>query len=212
MVESTARLGILISGRGSNMQSLVRACESGSVPGEVALVVSNKASAAGIDWAAERGIPTAVLSHREFPTREAHDAAVVDALRKAGVEWVCLAGYMRLLSSVFVEAFPERILNIHPSLLPAFPGLHAQQQALEYGVRWTGCTVHFVDLELDHGPIVVQRSVPVRDSDGIDALEGRILAEEHRAYPEALARLLRESWVIEGRKVRFFGSNSNHSG
>jgi phosphoribosylglycinamide formyltransferase-1 len=203
MVETPTKLGILISGRGSNMQSLVRACAEGQVPAEVALVVSNKASAAGIAWADEQGIPTAVLSHRDFSSREAHDAAVVEALRGAGVEWVCLAGYMRLLSSVFVEAYAHRILNIHPSLLPAFPGLNAQKQALDYGVRWTGCTVHLVDLELDHGPIVVQHAVPVNDSDDLDALEARILAEEHRAYPEALARLLSEPWGLEGRVVRF---------
>jgi phosphoribosylglycinamide formyltransferase-1 len=203
MVETPTKLGILISGRGSNMQSLVRACAEGQVPAEVALVVSNKASAAGIAWADEQGIPTAVLSHRDFSSREAHDAAVVEALRGAGVEWVCLAGYMRLLSSVFVEAYAHRILNIHPSLLPAFPGLNAQKQALDYGVRWTGCTVHLVDLELDHGPIVVQHAVPVNDSDDLDALEARILAEEHRAYPEALARLLTEPWGLEGRVVRF---------
>jgi phosphoribosylglycinamide formyltransferase-1 len=203
MVETPTKLGILISGRGSNMQSLVRACAGGQVPAEVALVVSNKASAAGIAWADEQGIPTAVLSHRDFSSREAHDAAVVEALRGAGVEWVCLAGYMRLLSSVFVEAYAHRILNIHPSLLPAFPGLNAQKQALDYGVRWTGCTVHLVDLELDHGPIVVQHAVPVNDSDDLDALEARILAEEHRAYPEALARLLTEPWGLEGRVVRF---------
>ncbi len=203
MVETPTKLGILISGRGSNMQSLVRACAEGQVPAEVALVVSNKASAAGIAWADEQGIPTAVLSHRDFSSREAHDAAVVEALRGAGVEWVCLAGYMRLLSSVFVEAYAHRILNIHPSLLPAFPGLNAQKQALDYGVRWTGCTVHLVDLELDHGPIVVQHAVPVNDSDDLDALEARILAEEHRAYPEALARLLTEPWGPDGLVVRF---------
>lgn len=211
MTNAITRLGILVSGRGSNMQSLVRACASGEVPATVAIVVSNKASAAGIAWAAEQGIPTAVLSHRDFDSREAHDAAVVAALRAAGVEWVCLAGYMRLLSGVFVEAYHQRILNIHPSLLPAFPGLHAQRQALEYGVRVSGCTVHLVDLELDHGPIVAQNAVPVRDTDDLDALEARILAQEHVAYPEAVRRLLTESWDLDGRRVRFRGIVSNHS-
>lgn len=149
------------------------------------------------------GLDGRCLPHQEEPSREAHDAKVVAALREAGVEWVCLAGYMRLLSADFVRAYSQRILNIHPSLLPAFPGLHAQRQALEYGVRVTGCTVHFVDEELDHGPIVLQRTVEVRDADDEDALADRILVEEHRAYPEALRKLLTEPWRIDGRRVLF---------
>ena len=199
----TTKLGILISGRGSNMKSIVAACEAGEVPAEVALVLSNKASAPGLVWAAERGLATAVLSHKDYPDREAHDRAVVERLQRAGVEWVCLAGYMRLLSAVFVAAFPNRILNIHPALLPSFPGLHGQRQAWEYGVRVSGCTVHLVDLELDHGPIVVQRTVPVLDDDDEDRLAERILEQEHRAYPEALRRLLADSWSFEGRRVVF---------
>jgi phosphoribosylglycinamide formyltransferase 1 len=201
----TTRLGILISGRGSNMQSIVAACDRGEVPASVEVVISNTASAAGLAWAQEHGIATAVLDHRDFPSREAHDGAVVDQLRRAGVEWVCLAGYMRLLSPVFVAAFPNRILNIHPALLPSFPGLHGQEQAWEWGVKVSGCTVHLVDAELDHGPIVVQRAVAVEDDDTADDLAARILVQEHRAYPEALRLLLRSSWRVEGRRVVFFG-------
>ena len=197
------KLGILISGRGSNMKSIVAACESGEVPAQVALVISNKADAPGIGWAQEHGLETAVLSHQHHSDREAHDRAVVARLREASVEWVCLAGYMRLLSAVFVQAYPMRILNIHPALLPAFPGLHGQRQACDYGVKVSGCTVHLVDLELDHGPIVVQRTVPVLDDDDEDRLAARILVEEHRAYPEALHRLLAGPWRIVGRRVVF---------
>ena len=195
------KLGILISGRGSNMQSIVRACASGDIPAEVAVVISNRAHAAGLRWAADHGIPTAVFSHKDFGTREEHDSAIVNRLAEAGVEWVCLAGYMRLLSQAFITAFPNRILNIHPSLLPSFPGLHGQRDAFEYGVAVSGCTVHIVDLELDHGPIVVQRAVPVEGCSDADALAARILTEEHKAYPEALARLLGGAWSIVGRRV-----------
>lgn len=197
------RLGVLISGRGSNLKSIVAACGSGEVPAEVVLVVSNSAEAAGLTWAAEQGIAAAVVPHREFADREAHDRAVIERLRDAGVEWVCLAGYMRLLSSMFVAAFPNRILNVHPALLPAFPGLHGQRQALEYGVKITGCTVHLVDLELDHGPIVLQRAVAVLDSDDEEALAARILEQEHLAYPEALRKLLTLRWELRGRRVLF---------
>jgi len=200
---ATAKLGILISGRGSNMQSITRACASGEIPAEVAMVISNRDDAAGLAWAAEHGIPTAVLSHKDFDTREAHDEAIVTRLREAGVEWVCLAGYMRLLSSVFIEAFSNRVLNIHPSLLPSFPGLHGQRDAFDYGVTVSGCTVHIVDLELDHGPIVVQRAVQVPGCGDAGALADRILVEEHRAYPEALKRLLTRPWTLDGRRVVF---------
>ena len=203
----TTKLGILISGRGSNMQSIVRACSSGVVPAEVGVVISNRADAAGLEWAADHDIPTAVLSHKEFDTREAHDSAIVERLVGAGVEWVCLAGYMRLLSQAFIDAFPNRILNIHPSLLPSFPGLHGQRDAYEYGVAVSGCTVHIVDLKLDHGPIVVQRSVPLEGCADADALADRILIEEHKAYPSALARLLGENWSIDGRRLVFHASS-----
>jgi len=197
------KLGILISGRGSNMMSIVRACEAGEVPAEVALVVSNRHDAAGISWAREHGLATAVHSHKGFSDREDHDRAIVRELKGAGVDWVCLAGYMRLLSKSFIEAFPNRILNIHPSLLPSFPGLHGQRDALEWGVRVSGCTVHLVDIELDHGPIVEQRAVPVHDDDDAERLSGRILEKEHEAYPEALRKLLTAPWQLEGRRVVF---------
>ena len=197
------KLGILISGRGSNMKSIVAACDAGEVPAEVAVVISNTDDAPGIAWAAAHGLPTAVLAHTEYPDRENHDRAIAVRLVEAGVEWVCLAGYMRLLSVELINAFPNRILNIHPALLPAFPGLHGQQQAWEYGVKVSGCTVHLVDLELDHGPIVVQRTVAVLDGDDEDRLAARILVEEHTAYPEALAKLLAGGWLIEGRRIIF---------
>jgi phosphoribosylglycinamide formyltransferase-1 len=197
------KLGILISGTGSNMKSIVAACDSGKVPAEVAVVISNKADAPGIVWAAEHGLPTAVLSHADYPTREAHDRAIAVRLVEAGVEWICLAGYMRLLSDEFVNSFPNRILNIHPALLPSFPGLHGQQKAWEYGVKVSGCTVHLVDTELDHGPIVVQRAVPVLEGDDADQLAARILIEEHIAYPEALRQVLTQAWALEGRRVVF---------
>jgi phosphoribosylglycinamide formyltransferase-1 len=197
------RLGILISGTGSNMKAIVAACESRDVPAEVCVVISNSPDALGIEWAAEHGLETAILSHREFSDRETHDRAVVDRLQRAGVEWVCLAGYMRLLSAVFVDAYPNRILNIHPALLPSFPGLHGQQQAWEYGVRVSGCTVHLVDLELDHGPIVIQRTVPALSDDTAEELASRILIQEHIAYPEALRELLSRTWRIDGRRVVF---------
>jgi phosphoribosylglycinamide formyltransferase-1 len=197
------RLGILISGRGSNMMAIVAACEAGTVPAEVAIVVSNRADAPGLAWAEEHGLSTAVLPHRDFPDREAHDRAIVDRLQRAGVDWVCLAGYMRMLSKPFIAAYPSRILNIHPALLPSFPGLHGQRDALEWGVKVSGCTVHLVDLELDHGPIVVQRAVAVEDGDDADALAARILEQEHVAYPEALAKLLSLPWRIDGRRIVF---------
>lgn len=197
------KLGILISGRGSNMMSIVAACESGSVPAEVALVVSNRADAPGVEWARQHGLDTAVISHRDFDDREEHDRAIVDRLRQAAVEWVCLAGYMRLLSKPFISAYPNRILNIHPALLPAFPGLHGQRDALEWGAKVSGCTVHLVDLELDHGPIVVQRSVVVEDGDDEESLSARILIQEHLAYPEAIRKLLTLPWRLDGRRVVF---------
>ena len=185
------------------MMAIVAACQSGDIPAEVALVVSNKTSAPGIEWATEQGLATAVLPHKAFSDRPSHDRAVVERLRAAGVEWVCLAGYMRLLSGEFVRAYPNRVLNIHPALLPSFPGLHGQEQAFEWGVKVSGCTVHMVDEELDHGPIVIQRTVPVLEGDDADSLSARILEQEHLAYPEALRRLLTEGWRLEGRRLRF---------
>ena len=196
-------IAILISGRGSNFLALHAAITRGGLPARIAVVVSNVETAPGLARARDLGLNVAVLRHSDAPTREAHDRRMLDALAAAGVEWVCLAGYMRLLSPHFLATFRHRVLNIHPSLLPAFPGLHAQRQALEAGVKVSGCTVHFVDEGLDSGPIVLQRTVPVLDDDDEDRLSARILAEEHRAYPEALRRLLTESWRFDGRRLRF---------
>ncbi|HVT18967.1 MAG TPA: phosphoribosylglycinamide formyltransferase [Thermoanaerobaculia bacterium] len=197
------RLGILLSGRGSNFLALHDAIESGELPAEIVLVVSNVAEAPGLARARELGLPAAALPHRGEPDREAHEEKVLAALCGAEVEWVCLAGYMRLLSPGFLAAFPRRVLNIHPSLLPAFPGVEAQAQALAHGVKVSGCTVHLVDEGLDSGPIVVQRVVPVLDGDTPVALAARILEQEHAAYPEALRRLLTEPWELRGRRLVF---------
>jgi phosphoribosylglycinamide formyltransferase-1 len=196
------RVGILISGRGSNMIALVDAMRRGEVPAEPALVLSNAPGAAGLEAAAERGVPTAVVDHREVKPRSAHEARVIQVLREHRVDLVCLAGYMRLLTPLMVSAFRNRIVNIHPSLLPAFPGLHAQRQALEHGVKTAGCSVHFVDEECDHGPIILQASVPVREGDTEDDLAARILEQEHRIYPQAVALFFKGQLRIDGRRVR----------
>ncbi|MFL6194730.1 MAG: phosphoribosylglycinamide formyltransferase [Thermoanaerobaculia bacterium] len=195
-------IGILLSGRGSNFLALHAAVERGEIPAKIVLVASNLADAAGLEKARELGLPAVAIPHQGVPRRD-HDARMIDALRGAGAEWVCLAGYMRLLTPDFVAAFRRRILNIHPSLLPAFPGLDAQAQALAHGVKVSGCTVHLVDEGLDSGPIVAQRGVPVLDDDTPGTLAARILHEEHVAYPEALRRLLAEPWRIEGRRLVF---------
>jgi phosphoribosylglycinamide formyltransferase-1 len=195
------KIGILISGRGSNMVALLDAVRDGRVrDAEIALVVSDQPSAAGRLRARDRGIRTALVE-RKGRTREEHEREIIKALRAEGVELVCLAGYMRLLSPCFVEEFRGRILNIHPSLLPAFPGLDAQRQAIAHGVKFSGCTVHFVDETLDGGPIVTQRVVPVLDSDTPDTLAARILHEEHQAYPEALALVCSGAYEVVGRRV-----------
>ena len=173
------------------------------MPAKIVLVLSNVADAPGLARARELGLRAAAIPHRGEPDRRAHEEKVVAAVREAGAEWICLAGYMRRLSPDFVAAFPRRILNVHPSLLPAFPGLDAQAQALAHGVKVSGCTVHLVDEGLDSGPIVVQRAVPVLDGDTEESLAARILEEEHRAYPEALRKLLAEPWRIEGRRLVF---------
>jgi phosphoribosylglycinamide formyltransferase-1 len=194
-------VGILISGRGSNMTALADAAAAGRVPGaRLRLVVSDKPQAAGLEAARARGIETAVVERRGR-TREEHEREIIKVLQERGVELVCLAGYMRLLSPCFVTEFRGRVLNIHPSLLPAFPGLDAQRQAIEHGVRVSGCTVHFVDETLDGGPIITQRAVPVLDTDTPDTLAARILLEEHRAYPEALALVCSGAYEIVGRRV-----------
>ncbi|MCC6743646.1 MAG: phosphoribosylglycinamide formyltransferase [Acidobacteria bacterium] len=193
-------IGVLISGRGSNMLAILDAIDSGRIPARVECVISNVPDAPGLGHARERGLHAIALDHRGL-TREAHDRRMHGALAERGVDLVCLAGYMRLLSPFFIRSFPNRILNIHPSLLPAFPGLAAQRQALDYGVKVAGCTVHIVDEELDHGPIVLQRTVEVRDSDTEASLAERILAEEHIAYPEALRLFATGRVRVAGRKV-----------
>lgn len=194
------RLGVLISGRGSNLQAIVDAISGGRLDATIALVVSNRAGAGGLERARRAGLETLVLGHEGFPSREDYDRALVAALKARGVSLVCLAGFMRLLSPVFVEAFPNAILNVHPALLPAFPGLHAQRQALRHGVKVAGATVHLVDAALDAGPIVLQAAVPVQDDDTEETLSERILHEEHRIYPEAIATVLGGAWRIDGRR------------
>ena len=194
------RLGILLSGRGSNFLAIAQSIREGRLPGvEIAVVISNAPDAPGISSAQQLGLPHAVFVSKGR-TRPDHDADVLACLRDHKVDLVCLAGYMRLLSSQFVAAFPNRILNIHPSLLPAFPGLEAQQQAFDYGVKVAGCTVHFVDEHLDHGIIVLQRPIPVLDADDPHSLSARILAEEHIAYSEAIARVVSGQYEIRGRR------------
>jgi phosphoribosylglycinamide formyltransferase-1 len=198
-----SKIAILLSGRGSNFLALQAAVERGEIPAEIVLVASNVAGAGGLAKARELGLPAVAIPHQGEPSRRAHEEKVIAALREAGAEWVCLAGYMRLLSPALVGSFRQRIVNIHPSLLPAFPGLDAQEQALAHGVKVAGCTVHLVDEGLDSGPIVVQRAVPVLDGDTPADLSARILEAEHLAYPEALRRLLTESWTIDGRRLTF---------
>jgi len=195
------RIGVLLSGRGSNFEALADSVVAGRLPGaEIAVVVSNREGAPGIAKAKERGIATRVIPSKGLE-REAYDRQVVAVLHERKVDLVCLAGYMRLLSPFFVAAFPNCILNIHPSLLPSFPGLESQRQALEYGVKFAGCTVHFVDENLDAGPIVLQATVPVRDDDTEETLSARILVEEHRIYTEAVRIVLEGKYKIVGRRV-----------
>jgi phosphoribosylglycinamide formyltransferase 1 len=194
-------LGILLSGRGSNFVAIADSIAAKRIPdARIAVVISNRADAGGVETARQRGISTLVIPSKGKP-REEHDRAVVDALRENKVDLICLAGYMRLLSPWFVQQFPQRILNIHPSLLPAFPGLEAQQQAFAFGVKVTGCTVHFVDEELDHGAIIVQKTVPVLDADEEGTLAARILEQEHIAYTEAINTVLEGKFEIAGRRM-----------
>jgi phosphoribosylglycinamide formyltransferase-1 len=196
-------IGVLISGRGTNLQALIEAQRDGRLSSPIAVVVSNRADAAGLQRAAHAGIETLILPHGRHATRDAYDGELADALRARGVSLVCLAGFMRLLGAGFCSAFPNAILNIHPSLLPAFPGVDAQAQALAHGVRVTGATVHFVTPELDAGPIVLQEAVPVEDGDTVERLSARILEAEHRIYPAAVSRVLAGGWRLEGRRVIF---------
>jgi phosphoribosylglycinamide formyltransferase-1 len=197
---SPASLGVLISGRGSNLQALIEAVRAGSLDARIAVVISNTPSAAGLDRARAAGIDTLVIEHRGFATRDDFDRAVASALLERGIHLVCLAGFMRLIGAPLLSAFPNAILNIHPSLLPAFPGVDAQAQAVAHGVKVSGVTVHLVTGELDGGPIVRQTAVPVRDDDTADSLGARILVEEHRIYPEAVGAVLAGGWRIEGRR------------
>jgi phosphoribosylglycinamide formyltransferase 1 len=194
------RLGILLSGRGSNFEAIACNVEAGSVDAEIAIVIANRPEAGGLEAARRMGLPAVCLPSKGVD-REAYDRSLIAELEQARVDLVCLAGYMRLLSGMFTRAFPNRILNIHPSLLPAFPGLDAQYQAWVHGVKFSGCTVHFVDENLDSGPIVQQAVVPVLDSDTPEALSARILAEEHRIYSEALRIVLSGKYRIDGRRV-----------
>ena len=195
------RLGVLISGRGSNLQALIDAIAERRLDASIALVISNRADAAGLERARAAGIEAICVPHRAFATRDDYDRALVKELRARDVGLVCLAGFMRLVGAPLIEAFPNGILNIHPSLLPAFPGLDAQTQAIEHGVKVSGATVHLVTAELDGGPIVVQRAVPVMPGDTAETLAARILEQEHRAYPEAVQMVLDGGWRVEGRRL-----------
>lgn len=194
------RLGILISGRGSNFEAIANAIAQKKLDAEIAIVISNRGSAAGINVARDRGLPVRIMPSAGME-RETYDKLVIDELMTHEVDLVCLAGFMRLLSTKFVQAFPNRVLNVHPSLLPAFPGLDAQRQALEYGVKITGCTVHLVDEFLDSGPILIQRAVPVLDKDTVESLSARILLQEHAIYPEAIQIMVEKRAVLEGRRT-----------
>jgi len=198
-------IAVLVSGGGTNLQAIIDACERGEIPCRVALVLSNKEEAYGLVRAKKHGIPTEIVRHRDFPSREAFDARLVETIRRSGAELVCLAGFMRVLTPLFVQAFQNRILNIHPALLPSFPGTHGQKQALEYGVRFSGCSVHFLDEGVDTGPIIVQAVVPVYDDDTEDSLGARILTQEHRIYPMAIRLFFEGRLKIEGRRVRVEG-------
>jgi phosphoribosylglycinamide formyltransferase-1 len=203
------RIAVLISGRGSNLQSIIDAIACGQLDATLAVVISNRAAAPGLLRAREANIEALHIPATDFPNRDAYDLRIVAELRERGVELVCLAGFMRLVGAPLLDAFRNRILNIHPSLLPAFPGLDAQRQALEYGVRITGATVHLVTPELDGGPIVIQAPVPVLADDTVETLSARILVEEHRIYPEAIRIVLAGGWRVEGRRFVCAAAASN---
>ena len=198
-------IAVLISGSGSNLQAIIDASERGEIPCRVGIVISNKADAYGLVRAEKHGIPTAVVDHKKFSTREEFDAKLVEIIRRTGAELVCLAGFMRVLTPVFVHAFPNRILNIHPALLPSFPGTHGPGQALSYGVRFSGCTVHFLDEGVDTGPVIVQAVVPLYDDDTEETLAARILVQEHRIYPMAIRLFFSGKLRVEGRRVKVLG-------
>ncbi len=193
-------IGVLLSGRGSNFKAILEGCRRGEIPGAIGIVISDNPNAQGLEIARQAGIPAVALD--PALKRKERNERIAELLRECGVELVCLAGYMRILGPEVVNLFPGRVLNVHPALLPAFPGLEAQRQALEYGVRFAGCTVHFVDNELDHGPIVLQAVVPVEEGDTEETLSARILEQEHRVYPEAVRLFLQGLLCLEGRRVR----------
>ena len=195
------RIGALASGGGTNLQAIIDRCQDGSLPAEIVLVISNNQDAGALERANRAGISTLCIDHRRHASREEFDRAVVGALQEAKVDLVILAGFMRIISEIFVEAFPNRIMNIHPALLPAFPGLHVQRKALEYGVRFSGCTVHFVDIGTDTGPIIIQAVVPVLDADTEATLSARILEQEHKIYPRAIQLFAEGRLRVEGRRV-----------
>jgi phosphoribosylglycinamide formyltransferase 1 len=194
-------LGVLISGRGSNLQALIRAVDDGRLDARIAVVISNRPEAPGLEHARSSGIETLVVDHRQFKSRHEFDRTLATELKSRSVALVCLAGFMRLVGAELLQAFPNAILNVHPSLLPAFPGVNAQQQALDHGVKVSGATVHVVTPELDAGPIIVQACVPVRADDTVDSLSARILVEEHRIYPEAVRIMLAGGWRVDGRRL-----------
>jgi phosphoribosylglycinamide formyltransferase 1 len=195
------RLGVLASGSGSNLQSIIDRCQDGSLTAEIAIVITNVPGAGALDRAHRAGIATRCIDHTHFPDRQSFDQEVVSALQSAGVELVVLAGFMRIISDVFLAAYPQRIINIHPALLPAFPGLHVQKKALDYGARFSGCTVHFVDGGVDTGPIIIQAVVPVLDNDTETTLSARILKEEHRIYPKAIELIAEGRLRLQARRV-----------
>jgi phosphoribosylglycinamide formyltransferase 1 len=201
VVPRVVRVGVLASGNGSNLQALIDQSKEGSLPAEISCVISNNASAFALERARRHGIPAIHLDHRLFAGREAYDNAVVDSLREYGVELVALAGFMRIISPVLIEAFPNSIMNIHPALLPSFPGLHPQRQALDHGVKIAGCSVHFVDAGTDTGPIICQAAVPVMEGDTEESLSARILVEEHRLYPLAVKLFAGGKLTFDGRRV-----------
>jgi phosphoribosylglycinamide formyltransferase-1 len=198
----SGRIAVLISGRGSNLQSIIDAVAAGALDATIAVVISNRVGAQGLTRARDAGIDALFINPKDFPDRDAYDRAIVAALNARGVTLVCLAGFMRLVGAPLLDAFPQRVLNIHPSLLPSFRGLDAQCQALEHGVRVSGTTVHFVTSQLDDGPIILQAAVPVREDDTVETLSARILIEEHRLYPEAIRLVLGGGWAIDGRRFR----------
>lgn len=206
------RIGVLASGGGTNLQAIIDRCQDGSLSAEIALVLTNNPVAGALQRAAKAGIPTLCINHRDFSQREDFDNAVVKALQQAEVDLVVLAGFMRIITPTFIDAFPERIINIHPALLPAFPGLHVQQQALDYGARFSGCTVHFVDGGVDTGPIIMQAVVPVLADDSAETLAARILEQEHRIYPNTIQLIAENRIQVKGRQVIIDGTEPNGTG